>query len=205
MLARRLVLLSARAGKVCEGGNPVETEIYRHAGRGCNEILGLEAFFSQYEICISKPYHPPQIEVAMEKNQDNSSIYKPRCDFRKEELHSWDMDNERRRVPRYSAHVKATIKLPGENATFAAMVEDLCVLGCLLEYGPTMEIHQECDFAMSWKGREFRTPAVVAWKGERGQVGLEFHHTAPANQQMLREFCADFHMKSLLRLPDSPD
>ena len=74
---------------------------------------------------------------------------------------------ERRRVPRYSAHVKASIKLPGESAALAVMVEDLCVLGCLLEYAPTLEIHQECDFAMTWKGREFRTPAVVAWKGER--------------------------------------
>ena len=112
------------------------------------------------------------------------------------------MTDERRRVPRYSAHVKASVKLPGESTALAVMVEDLCVLGCLLEYGPTLEIHQECDFAVTWKGREFRTPAVVAWKGEQGQVGLEFHHTEPANQQLLREVCADFLMKPLVRLSE---
>ena len=111
-----------------------------------------------------------------------------------------DMADERRRVPRYSAHVKASIKLPGESTALAVMVEDLCVLGCLLENGPTLEIHQECDFALTWKGREFQTPAVVAWRGEQGQVGLEFRNTEPANQQLLREVCADFLMKPLVRL-----
>ncbi len=147
------------------------------------------------------PQSPP-IGVTKGKIQTIAPHFKPGCDFRIEELHYVDMINERRRVPRYSAHVKASIKLSEEGAPLAVMVEDLCVLGCLLEYGPNLEIHQECDFAMSWKGREFRTPAVVAWKGERGQVGLEFHHTAPANQQMLREFCADFLMKLHVRLTE---
>jgi hypothetical protein len=114
------------------------------------------------------------------------------------------MANERRRAPRYSTHLKASVKLPGEGAALAVMVEDLCVLGCLLEYGPTLEIHQECDFAMTWKGREFRTPAKVAWKGELDQVGLEFHDTDPANHHLLREFCADLIMKPLVRLPEGP-
>ncbi|HMD86717.1 MAG TPA: PilZ domain-containing protein [Terriglobia bacterium] len=115
------------------------------------------------------------------------------------------MTKERRRVPRYSAHVKASVKLPGESPALAVMVEDLCVLGCLLEYAPTLEIHQECDFAMTWKGREFRTPAVVAWSGELDQVGLEFHNTDPANSQLLREFCADFLKKPPVRLPEGPE
>jgi hypothetical protein len=110
------------------------------------------------------------------------------------------MTEERRRVPRYSAHVKASIRLPGENSTLAVMVEDLCVLGCLLEYGPTLQVHQECDLILPWKGREFQTHAVVAWRGEQGQVGLEFHNTDPANQQLLREMSADFLMKPLVRL-----
>src|SRR5208282_5337934 len=110
------------------------------------------------------------------------------------------MNIERRRVPRYSAHVKASIILPGESTPLPVMVEDLCVLGCLLENGPTLEIHQECNFALTWKGREFQTPAVVAWRGEQGQVGLEFRNTEPANQQLLREACADFLMKPLVRL-----
>jgi len=110
------------------------------------------------------------------------------------------MGSERRRVPRYSAHAKASVKLPGESTALAVMVEDLCVLGCLLENGPTLEIHQECNFALTWKGREFQTPAVVAWRGEQGQVGLEFRNTEPANQQLLREACADFLMKPLVRL-----
>jgi hypothetical protein len=112
---------------------------------------------------------------------------------------------ERRRVPRYSAHVKATVQLPGESTALAVMVEDLCVLGCLLEYGPTLEIHQECDFAMTWKGRPFRTPAVVAWKGEQNQVGLEFHNTDPANQKILREICPELFMKPLRRMADDPE
>lgn len=107
---------------------------------------------------------------------------------------------ERRRVPRYSAHVKASIKLSGENTVLAVMVEDLCVLGCLLESAPTLEIHQECEFSLAWKDREFQSSAVVAWRGEEGQVGLEFLNTAPASQQLLREICADFIMKPLVRL-----
>lgn len=113
------------------------------------------------------------------------------------------MINERRRVPRYSAHVKASVKLPQENTVLAVMVEDLCVLGCLLEYGATLEIRQECEFAVTWKGREFRTAAVVAWRGEENQVGLEFHNIDPANQNLLREICADFLMKPLVRLSES--
>ncbi len=110
------------------------------------------------------------------------------------------MGAERRRVPRYSAHVKASLKLPGDPTTLAAMVEDLCVLGCLLEYGPPLEAHQECEFSLSWKGRDFQSPGLVAWRGELGQVGLEFHNTSPDNQQRLREICADFLMKPLVRL-----
>ena len=90
--------------------------------------------------------------------------------------------------------------MPGENTTLAVMVEDLCVLGCLLESAPTLEIQQECDFALTWKDREFKTSAVVAWRGEQGQVGLEFRNTEPANKQLLREACADFLMKPLVRL-----
>lgn len=112
------------------------------------------------------------------------------------------MPEERRRVPRYSVHVKASLKLPEQSSDLPVMVEDLCVLGCLLEYGPTLEVHQECDFSLMWKGREFRSHAVVAWKGAQGQVGLEFHGTPPADQQFLREVCADFLMKPLVRLSE---
>jgi len=113
------------------------------------------------------------------------------------------MATERRRVPRFSAHVKASIKPAGASATVDAMVEDLCVLGCLLEDAATLQIHQECDFAMTWKGREVRTHAVVAWRGEQGQVGLEFNDTDPANQQLLREVCAELLTKPLVRLSDN--
>ena len=108
----------------------------------------------------------------------------------------------RRRVSRYSTHLKASIKLPGESTALGVMMEDVSILGCLLEYAPTLETHQECEFAMTWKGREFRTPALAVWKGEKGQVGLEFHNTDPGNQQLLREFCTDFLPKPLVRLPE---
>jgi hypothetical protein len=110
------------------------------------------------------------------------------------------MNEERRRVPRYSAHLPARIKLPREDTTVAVMVEDLCVLGCLLEKGPTLEVHKECNFALTWKGREFQTPAVIAWRGEQGQVGLAFRDVDSAKQQFVREVCADFLMKPLVRL-----
>lgn len=110
------------------------------------------------------------------------------------------MSEERRRVPRYSAHAKADIHLSGEATATEVMVEDLCVLGCLLEFAPTLEVHQKCEFTIVWKGREFRTLAAVAWRGELGQVGLEFHNTDQANQQLLREICAEFLMKPLVRL-----
>ena len=113
------------------------------------------------------------------------------------------MGIERRRVPRYSVHVNASVKLPKEDAALAVIVEDLCVLGCLLEYGPTLGIHQECEFVMTWKGREFRTPSTVAWKSEQGQVGLEFQNTDAANVQLLRELCADLQTQPLVRLPES--
>ena len=90
--------------------------------------------------------------------------------------------------------------MTGEANTLAVVVEDLCVLGCLLEYGPSLEPHQECEFAMSWKGRDFQSPAMVAWKGEQGQVGMEFHNTDHTNQQRLREICAELLMKPLVRL-----
>jgi hypothetical protein len=112
------------------------------------------------------------------------------------------MGADRRRVPRYSAHVKATVKLPADNSTVAVMVEDLCVLGCLLEFGPTLEPHQECEFIFSWKGKDFQSPAVVAWRGEQGQVGLEFHNTDMLNAQRLREICAELLMKPLVRLSE---
>ena len=80
------------------------------------------------------------------------------------------------------------------------MVEDLCVLGCLLENSPNLEPHMECEFFMSWKGRDFQSPALVAWRGEQGQVGMEFHNTDHINQQRLREICAELLMKPLVRL-----
>lgn len=110
------------------------------------------------------------------------------------------MPEERRRVPRYSAHVKASIKVPGESTALAVMVEDLCVLGCLLESAPTLEVHQECEFALTWKEKDFQSAAVVAWKGEQGQVGLEFLNISPANQELLKQICADLLMKPLVRL-----
>ena len=112
------------------------------------------------------------------------------------------MGDERRRAPRYSAHVKATLKLPPDETALAVVVEDLCVLGCLLEYGPMLEINQECDFSLAWKGREFRTRARVAWRSEQGQVGLEFQKTDPVNHQVLRGICSDFLSKPLVRLPE---
>jgi hypothetical protein len=96
--------------------------------------------------------------------------------------------------------VKATVKMQGEATALAVVVEDLCVLGCLLEYGPSLEPHQECEFSMSWKGRDFQSPAMVAWRGEQGQVGMEFHNTDAINQQRLREICAELLMKPLVRL-----
>jgi len=112
--------------------------------------------------------------------------------------------NERRRVPRYSAHVNASIKLLRENSSFAVVVEDLCILGCMLESCPALEIRQECEFAMDWKGREFLTAAAVAWKSEQGQVGLEFLNTTQEKLQMLRQICADFMVKPLTRMSKGP-
>jgi hypothetical protein len=115
------------------------------------------------------------------------------------------MSIERRRVPRYSAHLNGKVKLPGQDTALAVMVEDLCVLGCLLEYCPTLENHQECDFSLTWKGREFQTHAVVAWKNEQGQAGMEFLNTDPANHQFLREICSQLVLKPLVRLPGSDE
>jgi hypothetical protein len=78
------------------------------------------------------------------------------------------MVKNRRRAPRYSAHLKASLRLPAEGTTFGVIVEDLAVLGCLLEYAPWLQARQECELAVEWKGREFRTPAVVVWKNVQG-------------------------------------
>jgi len=112
------------------------------------------------------------------------------------------METDRRKVPRYSAHVKASVKVKGESTLLAVMVEDLCVLGCLLEYAPTLQVDEECEFALTWKEREFRSSAVVVWQNERAEVGLKFQDIEPTHQQLLREFCADFLEKPLVRMPE---
>ena len=110
------------------------------------------------------------------------------------------MSEEKRRVPRYSARLPARIKLPGEETPVAVMVEDLGLLGCLLENAPTLELYQECSFALTWNGREFQTSAVFSRRGEHGQVALEFRDTDPASQQMLQEVCSELLMRPLVRL-----
>jgi hypothetical protein len=140
-----------------------------------------------------------QVRIALEKSLgDGRPLISVAISTRRD--YSPVMVNKRRRVARYSAHLKASLSLPAEGTTFGVVVEDLAVLGCLLEYAPWLQARQECELAVEWKGREFRTPAVVAWRSERGQVGVEFHDTDPANQQWVREVCADFLMKPLVRL-----
>ncbi|MGD1155938.1 MAG: PilZ domain-containing protein [Terriglobia bacterium] len=112
------------------------------------------------------------------------------------------MVKNRRRAPRYSAHLKASLRLPAEGTTFGVIVEDLAVLGCLLEYAPWLQARQECELAVEWKGREFRTPAVVVWKNVQGKAGLEFGNNDPASQALLREICAELRLKPLVRLPE---
>ena len=112
------------------------------------------------------------------------------------------MVKNRRRAPRYSAHLKASLRLPAEGTTFGVIVEDLAVLGCLLEYAPWLQARQECELAVEWKGREFRTPAVVIWKSVQGKAGLEFGNNDPASQALLREICAELRLKPLVRLPE---
>ena len=114
------------------------------------------------------------------------------------------MIKERRQVPRYSAHLKASLGTPAENSTLTVVVVDLCVLGCLLEYGASLHVRQECELTLEWKGREFRSPAVVAWNSPQGQAGLSFRNTEPGSQQLLREICAELRMKPLVPLVDDP-
>jgi hypothetical protein len=115
------------------------------------------------------------------------------------------MVRNRRRAPRYSARLKASLSLPGEATPFGVTVEDLCVLGCLLEYAPWLQVRQDCELALEWKDREFRTPAVVIWKDPQGKAGLEFGSNDPASQALLREICAELRLKPLVRLPEDPE
>jgi hypothetical protein len=109
---------------------------------------------------------------------------------------------KRQRVARYSAHLKASLRLPAEGGTFEVMVEDLSVLGCLLEYAPWLQVRQDCELTMEWNGREFRTSAVVIWKNMQSQAGLEFGSSDPASQALLREICAELRLKPLVRLSE---
>jgi len=115
------------------------------------------------------------------------------------------MVKNRRRAPRYSAHLKARLSLPAEGTTFGVIVEELSVLGCLLEYAPWLQVRQDCELAVEWKGREFRTPAVVIWKNVQGKAGLEFGSNDPASQALLREICAELRLKPLVQLPEDLD
>jgi hypothetical protein len=115
------------------------------------------------------------------------------------------MLSKQRRVARYSAHLKASLRLPAEGTTFEVIVEDLAALGCLLEYSPWLQVRQQCELAMDWEGREFRTPAVVIWKNEQGQAGLEFVNNDPDRQALLREILAELRLKPLVRLPEDPE
>ena len=112
------------------------------------------------------------------------------------------MITKQRRVARYSAHLKASLSLPAQGTTSEVIVEDLAALGCLLEYAPWLQVRQQCELAMEWEGREFRSPAVVIWKNEQGQAGLEFGSIDPDNQALLREICAGLRLKPLVRLPE---
>jgi hypothetical protein len=112
------------------------------------------------------------------------------------------MGNERRRVPRYTAHLKASIALPEQRSMITVVVEDLCVLGCLLEYAPSLKPPQECELTVEWNGREFRTPATVAWTSHGGQVGLSFHDTDAPNHELLRKICSELRMKPLVRMAE---
>jgi len=112
------------------------------------------------------------------------------------------MPSKQRRVARYSAHLRASLRLPGERTAKEVIVEDLATLGCLLEYAPWLEVRQQCELSLVWGGREFRTPAVVIWKNEQGQAGLEFNSDDPDNQPLLREILAELRVKPLVRLPE---
>jgi hypothetical protein len=109
---------------------------------------------------------------------------------------------KRRRAARYSAHLKASLSLPAEGTTFGVMVEDLSVAGCLLECAPWLQVRQDCELAIKWEGREFRTPALVIWKNLQSQAGLEFGSNDPASQALLREICAELRLKPLVRLSE---
>ena len=112
------------------------------------------------------------------------------------------MVSRQRRVARYSAHLKASLSLPGEGTTLEVIVEDLAALGCLLEYAPWLQVRQKCELALDWEGRVFRAPAVVIWKNEQGQAGLEFVSNDADNQALLREILAELRLKPLVRLPE---
>jgi hypothetical protein len=115
------------------------------------------------------------------------------------------MSYERRRVPRYTAHLKGSLHLPGKGSTLPVLVEDLCVLGCLLEYAPSLQVQQECVLTVEWEGRQFRTPALVAWISQQGEVGLAFYNNDPVNQQLLREICGELRLKPLAPLPQDSE
>jgi hypothetical protein len=112
------------------------------------------------------------------------------------------MPSKQRRVARYSAHLKASLTLRAEGTTKQVIVEDLAALGCLLECAPWLEVRQKCELSLDWEGRKFRTPAVVIWKNEQGQAGLEFSSNDPDSQALLREICAELRLKPLVRLPE---
>jgi hypothetical protein len=112
------------------------------------------------------------------------------------------MATKRRRVARYSAHLKARLSLPAEGSSYEVIVEDLAALGCLLEHAPWLQVRQQCELTVEWEGREFRSPAVVIWKNEQGQTGLEFTSNDPDSQALLREICAGLRLKPLVRLPE---
>jgi hypothetical protein len=75
----------------------------------------------------------------------------------------------------------------------------------MLEYAPWLQVRQDCELTMEWKGREFRAPAVVIWKDAQGRAGLEFGSHDLANQALLREICSELRLKPLVQLPEDPE
>jgi len=110
------------------------------------------------------------------------------------------MIRERRQVPRYSANLNGRLLVEG--STHSVVVEDLGVFGCSLNYAPPMTPIQECELAIEWEGRHFRTQAMVAWIKAQSKVGLRFHGTDAENQELLRRVCSELRMKPLVRLKD---
>ena len=107
------------------------------------------------------------------------------------------MVNERRRVPRYFADVRAALFCYDSGMSAEVLVEILSVQGCCIRGEGIPEAGRRCRLTLRWKNSQIVTEAQVVWKDAQGLAGLRFTSTDQDSVDNLRALCANLRLQPL--------